>query len=228
VNESSLIFEPVASCEQLENYILFLNSDDGTGGDPRMGNEIEFLERNSFDSALIFRYYQGWVNSPKSPLALRDPDGSLSDQGRDAHYKRMLGLQLRDYYRQKWGFTPLSEQQKRDWNTDPSPLLNAHRTEYYPIWNDQTLPNRLTDAEIADAAHYMINHYPGVAHYFQTVRSLAETQGYTEYEKVGRTHLINDCIDDSIRATINHPLGMGGQWFQVQQALLASSLSDQL
>jgi hypothetical protein len=172
MNDPSVEFEPVVSRAQLENYIQFLNHDDGSGGDPRMGNEIEFLERNGFDSALIFQYHQGWVNSWRSPLALNHPDGSENVHGRDAFYKRMLALQLRDYYREKWKLLPLTEQQKRVWNTDPHPLLNAHRTEFYPL-RDASLPNRLTKTEIDEAVRYMIANYSEIVRYFQTVRSVA-------------------------------------------------------
>jgi hypothetical protein len=224
----SVEFEPVVSREGLEEFIVFLNDDhDGMGGSPRMGKEIEFMERNGFDSALIFRYYRGWVNGLESPLAIPSLDGSRSVSGRDDVYQRTIGLQLRDYYREKWDLPMLTMQEKRDWSIDPYPLLNTDRTEYYPL-RDPTLPNLLTETEIDETVSYMIASYSEIVRYFLTVRSVSEAQGYTGYDEVGRTSLVNGCIDDSIQAIIRRPLVGGGQIFQVQTALLASPISHQL
>jgi hypothetical protein len=176
----------VVTRAQLEALIDYVNDNEGTS-DPAFGKEVEFFERNEFDSSIashLFKFFEMKVNGFQSPLAIEFPGGLNDKNGRDADYVFSVAVQLRNYFREKFGKPPLNKNVTRSFTIGGPPFPHAgrrlHRTE--------SMLDRQYDVsqeQIAAAAQHVRDRYPEIIPYIRDLNDLAPRQGYKHYDVQG-------------------------------------------
>jgi hypothetical protein len=190
----------------LDKFISFLDDNDHDSTRPRVGLEIEFMERNGYDSAMLAHFVGDYVNSESSPFYVPLPAGEYGFNEacrRSPDYIRSLHLQLRDHYRNKWGLTPLTEQQKQDWvGVNPFPVKNFDRAP--PMQGGARINTvQLSEEQLDKIARYMQENYPDIVRYQKAVDTLADDQGYIGPNSIGRTGIVEGYIRDSAWAIVD-------------------------
>lgn len=176
--------EGIVSRELLEEFIAHISDNWGTG-QSSLGLELEFYERNDFDPVIANHLYwdfSDWVNGFESPLGIRLPDGNYAKDGRDAAYVRGVAIQLRNYFRDKFGKPPLSDEEIAEFQLgaplpypENRPGSRLSGRSYHP-----------TEEQIQAAVQYALKHYPKAVTYTRGLHRLAPAQGYSHHAVDGR------------------------------------------
>lgn len=176
--------EGIVSQELLEEFIAHISDNWGTG-QSSLGLELEFYERNDFDPVIASHLYwdfSDWVNSFQSPLAIPLPNGGFAKDGRDAAYARAVAIQVRSYFREKFGKPPLSDEEIAQF-TLGAPLPHP---ENRPGSRLSGKPFHPTEEQVQAAVHYALKHYPKAVAYMRGLHRLAPAQGYSHHVVDGR------------------------------------------
>jgi|GEM_PF-4810710 len=201
-------FDFPLTAEELEALIEFLNDNSHNYLEPKIGYEIEFMERNGFDPAFLYEWIEARV-----ALFLYDQQESAEGvqpdpRAQDDEYARSVALQLRDHFRAKWNIPQLTDAEKVNWDTNPLPLKHfwTMRKPGPEGWSGALKFVELSDEQIDAAVQYMREHFPGIIEYGRAVSNLSEDQGYSDADMVGRAGIFERYIEESIAAicTINY------------------------
>jgi hypothetical protein len=217
--------ENPVSLEELEAFLEFISDNEGTGKSS-CGQELEFFERNDFDPVIANNLYSDfpyWVSKPFSPLSVQRPDGgyyesewiegsydrdeSYSQNGRDRAYCYGVALQLRNYFRDKFGKPRLSKEEIKCFKFGAFPWKNSDKVmpEKFPCYS-------VSDEEAKLAFDYACKYYPEFVRYHRGLDHLVSEQGYKSYDVVGRS-ITTGYINDSLMAVVPG-IGQYG-WFDV-------------
>jgi len=201
-------FDFPLTAEELEALIEFLNDNSHNYLEPKIGYEIEFMERNGFDPAFLYKWIDSRVGSFLYALQEGAENVLPDPRATDDDYSRSVALQLRDHFRAKWDIPQLTDVEKRDWDTSPLPLKHfwTMRKPGPEGWSGALKFVELSDEQIDAAVQYMREHFPGIIEYGRAISNLSEGQGYTDADIVGRVGIFERYIEKSIAAicTINY------------------------
>ena len=191
---------------EIDKFISFLNDNEHDSTRPRVGLEIEFMERNGFDSAMLASTLGDYVNSEWSPFYVPLPEGHYGFNEacrKDPAFIRSLHLQLRDHFRTKWGLDPLTDRQKRDWKgVNPYPTKNFDRAPR-PQAGTSLKTAKLSEHQLDQIAQYMRENYAEIVRYQKAIDTIADDQEYVGANSVGRTGLVEGYISDSAWAVVD-------------------------
>ncbi len=181
----------------LEQFIVYISDNWGTGKSS-LGLELEFYERNNFAPSIanrLYRHFHQWVNGFESPLAISLPDGSFAEDGRDAKYVRAIAIQLRNYFRAKFGRAPLTEEEIAQFAFNDIPALPNQSNRPRAVPGSKAPVYRPTDDELRRAAYYTLENYPDIVAYSHGLRNLAPMQGYSHLDVDGRGITLSYAFD---------------------------------
>lgn len=198
------------SGEMLSSLVSFLNDNSEQPLDPKLGIQLEFMERNGFDFGNDLFGRGSWldksINDFFVPEYIYHFEGPPEDERVPADVVRSIALQLRDYYREKFDLPPLTDEEKADWE--------LHLKEADRPWDRVTQQRRkrdqngtvilefkaLTDSQAETVARYMREHYPEVTRYQKAILQLASAQGYNTEDEWIDPFSIRRCMDDCFEA----------------------------
>lgn len=205
--------DPVSE-KDLVTFFEFICDNEGSG-DSSLGLELEFYERNDFSPAianLLYWSFPHWVSHCLSPFSIQRPDGSYSEikwiegsydrdesydpDGHDRAFCYGLALQLRNYFRDKFGKPRLSKEEIDQFRFGSFPWLNSDKRmpEKYPFYE-------ATDDELRAAFEYARKHYPDYIDYDRGLMQLAREQGYRPCDVYGRA-ITTAYLNDSLLAVV--------------------------
>jgi hypothetical protein len=192
----------VVSQQLLEEFFAYICDNEGTG-ESSFGLELEFYERNNFDPEIanwLYKWFGSWVNRYESPLAIQLPDGSYDKNGRDMDYARAVAIQLRNYFRAKFGRPPLSDDEIAAFALGAPPLPHAGNKCGWGLDADLGV-YRTSRREQEAAARFALEHYPGAVAYIRAIKHLAPAQGYAPSDVYGEGVPVV-YISDALRAVL--------------------------
>lgn len=214
------------SVHELGDFIDFLNDNSDDGTEPRLGFEIEFMERNQFDSALLLPFFKHRANDIWSPLRGGDlMSEKIADREELTEFQiKNVAFQLKNHFRKKFGLTAVLGDQIDLWELNPVPRKNDELIVAFPDLCKRK-SGEASREEVYEVANCLFHQYRIISDYMYEVFSNAENQGYyrknNSYDKeVGRTPLahlyIRDCrvglkqdftfmsYEDIISSLLNH------------------------
>lgn len=191
--------------EELETFIAYMNDNSEDLSKARLGKEIEFMERNGFDSSWLLNSVKYEAKDFESPILSRVQEfrGSNADAAdREAEFARALHLQLRDYFRRSFGRPPLTGEERANWPIPPewppgfqrpAPVPTAENIQYHTM----------TPEEAVQVASYVKTNFPDVVRYYHALIHDSASQGYNYPDDVGNVGWFQTIIGASASAVLN-------------------------
>ena len=208
--------------DQFERLLVLLYEEPEDMFTYNLGIQLEFIERNGFDFGSNMFWYgkilEKRINDYFVPKYVDTWDGPPVDERVPYADSRLIALQLRDYYRSKFGFAPLTDQQRADWRFDltdrPQPSADALRMR----WDGSgTRGSPISKEQGRAVAEYMVINFPECVEFVRAVRDYEVLQGYP-YGSIDRKPVwtgIDDAIEACVGATLPaNTFGSAGTFYE--------------
>lgn len=119
----------------------------------RLGDEIEFAEKNDFDPSFLTDCIVARLERTGSPLYERGKEYDSCDESLPRDWIRGFIVQLRDFAREKNALPPLSPNQIELWGHESPPLINRQKSMEFL----NNLPKNKWKTEIVELTAHQID-----------------------------------------------------------------------
>lgn len=190
--------------------------------DPKLGKQLEFMERNGFDFGqeifLTGLFLDKAINYFFVPEYLYHFEGPQENERVPYNIVRLIALQLRDFYRTMFDIPLLTNEEKKDWNfqitTAETPWRQKAHERMKNGEEQYITLFKLNESQANEVGRFMREHFPEIYKYMLVVEKQSIMQGYGVDDWVSRRPYF-DAIDDCVEACLGEQLEYNEQSYNV-------------